>query len=398
MSKTVDKPVVTREEYMTRVRALLPAIKSRAGQIETLRRLPDETLAEMVDAGLFRALQPARWGGFELDPATFYEAVAEVGTVCASTAWIFGVVGVHDWHVALFPLEAQEEVWGKDGKVLIASSYAPIGRVHHVEGGFRLSGRWAFSSGIDTAEWVLTNSLVPEVDNPDRRHGYTFLLPKTDLQVVDDWHVAGLQGTGSKTFIADDIFIPAHRAIKLSDTRGLRTPGLDVNPSPLFRMPQMNVFLWAVSAPAAGAARGMLQLYKEQAAKRIGTNAKAPLLGDQFSHESLARAQSKVEAAAWRMHSDLDEMLRMAQAGSDFPFPDRSRFRWGAAYVVDESVGAADMLFEAAGGFAIQLDNPMQRLFRDIRVMRVHAANNVKRAAAAWGRAQLPMAEDDGTL
>ncbi|HEY4888502.1 MAG TPA: hypothetical protein VIJ58_07965, partial [Candidatus Dormibacteraeota bacterium] len=270
--------------------------------------------------------------------------------------------------------------------------------VHHTDGGFRLSGRWAFSSGIDTAEWVLTNSLVPEVDNPDRRHGYTFLLPKMDLQVVDDWHVAGLQGTGSKTFIADDVFIPEHRAIKLSDTRALRTPGLKVNPSPLFRIPQMNVFLWAVSAPAAGAARGMLQVFNDQAAKRVGTNARAPLLSDSFVHESMARAQAKVESAAWRMHRDLEEMLQMAEAGSDFPFADRSRFRWGAAYVVDESVAAADMLFEAAGGFAIQLDNPMQRLFRDIRVMRVHAANNVKRAAAAWGRAQLPMAEDDGTL
>jgi len=383
---------------MARVRALLPGIKERAGEIEKLRRLPDKTLAEMVDSGLFRALQPTRWGGYELDPATFYEAVAEVGTVCASTAWIFGVVGVHDWHVALFPLEAQEEVWGNDGKVLIASSYAPIGRVNHVSGGFRLSGRWAFSSGIDTAEWVLTNSLVPELDNPDRRHGYTFLLPKSDLQIVDDWHVAGLQGTGSKTFIADDIFVPEHHAIKISDTRALRTPGLEVNPSPLYRMPQMNVFLWAVSAPAAGAARGMLQLFNEQAAKRIGTNPKAPLLSDAFVHESMARAQSMVEAASWRMRTDLDEILRMAEAGSDFPFPDRSRFRWGAAYVVDESVRAADLLFEAAGGFAIQLDNPMQRMFRDIRVMRVHAANNVKRAAAAWGRARLPMAEDDGTL
>jgi 3-hydroxy-9,10-secoandrosta-1,3,5(10)-triene-9,17-dione monooxygenase len=160
----------------------------------------------------------------------------------------------------------------------------------------------------------------------------------------------------------------------------------------------MNIFLWAVSAPAVGAARGMLDLWREQGSKRVGTNPKAPLLGDHFAHENLARAAFKVDAAGWRLRRDNEEMLAMAEAGSPFPFEDRSRFRWGAAYAVDESVTAVDLLFEAAGGFAIQLDNPMQRIFRDAHAIRVHAANNVKRAAASYGRVQLPLAEDDGTL
>jgi len=389
---------VTREEFLDRARSLVPVLRERAAETERQRRVPQETIDDFVRHGLFRGLQPARWGGLEVAPATFYEAVATVASGCVSSGWVLGVVGVHDWHVGLFPLQTQEEIWGKDGKVLVASSYAPIGKVEHVEGGFRLSGRWSFSSGIDPSDWVLTNSLVPEVGNPERRHGYTFVFPKSDLEVIDDWYVAGLQGSGSKTFVAKDIFIPEHRAIRLSDTRGLRTPGLEVNPSPLFRIPQMNIFLWAVSAPAVGAARGMLDLWREQGAKRIGTNPKAPLLTDHFAHENLARAAFKVDAALWRLRRDNEEMLAMAESGSSFPFEDRSRFRWGAAYAVDESVTAIDLLFEAAGGFAIQLENPMQRIFRDAHAIRVHAANNVKRAAASYGRVQLPLAEDDGTL
>ena len=389
---------VTREEFLARARSLLPVLRERAPDAERQRRVPQETIEDLKRLGLIHGLQPRRWGGPEIDPATFYEAVAEVGTACVSSAWVMGVVGVHDWHIALFPLQLQEEIWGRDRSVLIASSYAPIGRVSHVEGGFRLSGRWSFSSGIDPSDWVITNSLVPEPDNPERRHGYTFVFPKSDLTVIDDWYVAGLQGSGSKTFVAEDIFIPEHRAIKLSDTRGLRTPGLEVNPSPLYRIPQMNIFLWAVSAPAVGAGRGMLELFREQGARRVGANLKAPLLTDHFAHENVARASFKVEAAWWRLRRDNEEMLEMARAGSPFPFPDRSRFRWGAAYAVDESVTAVDLLFEAAGGFAIQLDNPMQRIFRDVHTIRIHAANNVKRSAASYGRVQLPHWEDDGTI
>ena len=398
MSDITSPPKVTRDEFLARARSLLPRIRERAAETERLRRVPAETIQEMVELDLFRALQPARFGGLELEPATFYEAVAEIASACVSTGWVLGVVGVHDWHVALFPLEVQEEIWRDDPRVLIASSYAPIGKVVHVDGGFRLSGRWSFSSGVDPSDWIIINSIVPERDNPDRRHGYTFLFPKSDVTVVDDWYVAGLQGTGSKTFVADDIFIPEHRAIRLSDTRALATPGLAVHPSPLYRIPQMNIFLWAVSSPAVGAAKGALELWREQGAKRVGGNPKAPLLSDHFAHENLARAAFKQEAAAWRLRRDNEEMLAMAEAGSSFPFEDRSRLRWGAAYAVDESVTAIDLLFEAAGGFALQLDNPMQRFFRDAHAIRVHASNNVKRAAASYGRVQLPLAEDDGTL
>jgi 3-hydroxy-9,10-secoandrosta-1,3,5(10)-triene-9,17-dione monooxygenase len=152
-SSTSNEGTVTPEVYLERARALLPVLRERTARAEQLRRLPDETFADFQEAGLFRALQPKRYGGYELDPATFYEAVMDVGAVCGSSAWILGVIGVHNWHLAILPPQAQEDVWGEDSSVQLSTSLAPTGTVQRVDGGFRLSGRWSFSSGCDFCRW-----------------------------------------------------------------------------------------------------------------------------------------------------------------------------------------------------------------------------------------------------
>ena len=180
---------MTPETYLERVRALLPALRNRADHAERLRRLPEETFKDFQEAGLFRCLQSRRYGGYELDPGTFYQAVMEVGTVCGSSAWILGVVGVHNWHLGLFPPQAQDDVWGKDTSAQMSTSLAPTGVVERVDGGFRLRGRWSFSSGCDYCGWAMLGGLVPPAgaeDPPDMR---TFLVPRHDYAIDDNWHV-----------------------------------------------------------------------------------------------------------------------------------------------------------------------------------------------------------------
>src|SRR5437870_7838669 len=244
---------MTPDMYLQRVRALLPALRERADRAERLRRLPDETFADFQDAGLFRCLQPKRYGGFELDPGTLYQAVMEIGTVCGSTAWILGVVGVHNWHLGLFAPEAQEDVWGKDTSIQLSTSLAPTGTVERAPGGFRLSGRWSFSSGCDFCDWAVLGGIVPPKEDgapPDAR---TFLLPRSDYAIDDNWHVMGLCGSGSKDIVVEDAFVPEYRTHSYLDAFHLRNPGTAINNGPLYRLPFGLVFAYGLSAAATGA-------------------------------------------------------------------------------------------------------------------------------------------------
>jgi 3-hydroxy-9,10-secoandrosta-1,3,5(10)-triene-9,17-dione monooxygenase len=159
---------MTPEAYLDRVRALLPVLRERAPDAEKLRRLPEETFNDFQEAGLFRCIQPKRYEGYELDPETFYQAIIEVSAVCGSSGWILGVIGVHNWHMALFPPQAQEDVWGEDTSIQISTSLAPTGTVERVDGGFRLRGRWSFSSGCDYCRWAVSYRRSKPARRPTR--------------------------------------------------------------------------------------------------------------------------------------------------------------------------------------------------------------------------------------
>ncbi|MGZ6211287.1 MAG: acyl-CoA dehydrogenase family protein, partial [Candidatus Binataceae bacterium] len=215
------------DEYLERVRELIPAFRERTALTERTRRLPDESWADFQRAGLLRALQPARWGGFELHPSAFYRAVMEVGAACPSTGWVLGVLGVHSWQLAAFPERAQQEVWGADSTIQASSSYAPTGKIERVEGGFRVSGRWSFSSGCDFCHWVILGGSTRNPDGtPDAR---SYLLARSDYEIDDNWHVMGLNGSGSKDIVVSGAFVPEYRTHKFLDAYNRDNPGQAVN-------------------------------------------------------------------------------------------------------------------------------------------------------------------------
>jgi 3-hydroxy-9,10-secoandrosta-1,3,5(10)-triene-9,17-dione monooxygenase len=382
-------------QLIQRARDLAPALVARAEKTAAERRIPDETIADFKEAGLFRMLQPSRWGGFEVDPAVFFEVQMTIAAACPSSAWVLGLVGVHSWQMALFPLEAQHEVWGKDTSTLISSSYAPTGKIERVNGGFRVGGRWSFSSGSDHCQWVFLGGFVPnEVAGkpPEMR---TFLLPRSDYTIDDTWHVAGLRGTGSKDIVVKDAFVPEHRTHKLIDGYKRNSPGNEHNPAPLYKIPFGQIFVRSVSTSAIGIAEGALRAYVDQASKRIAASDASKVADDPATQTVAARAAATIDESRLVLFRDMEELMTLARAGQDMPIERRVRFRYNSARVVDRCADAVDELFSASGGRAIFTSTPILRFFLDIHAARGHYANNPEKPARNLGGVLLSLKNTD---
>ena len=379
---------MTPEEYLARVRSLLPAVRARTLHAERLRRLPDETFKDFQGAGLFRCLQPKRYEGYELDPGTFYQGVMDVGAVCGSSGWILAVIGVHNWHLALFPPQAQEDVWGTDTSVQVSTGLSPTGIVERVVGGFRLRGRWSFSSGCDYCHWAVVGGVVPPTNASDPPDVRTFLVPRRDYTIEDNWHVMGLCGTGSKDVVVAEAFVPEYRTHSYRDAFLLKNPGAAVNDGPLSRLPFGLVFANALAASAVGVAIGALEAFREQSKTRVNVRNQTRVAEDPFFHLRLAESAAEVDGARDRMLANFREMMRLASAGTEIPLTERARYRWDAAKAIDWSVRAVDRMFDASGGRGIFLDNPIQRAWRDVHAMRAHVANNPEKIASVFGRSE----------
>jgi 3-hydroxy-9,10-secoandrosta-1,3,5(10)-triene-9,17-dione monooxygenase len=389
---------VSADAFVERARALLPVLLQRAAQAEELRMLPPETVAEYHAADLFRALQPERHGGLELDPAVFFDAVILIGTVCASSAWVLSVLGVHSWHLGLFDARAQDDVWGADPHALICSSYATAGEVRRASGGYVLTGTWPFSSGSDYCQWAFLGGVAPPDPGvpapagddgrawPDIR---TFLVPMAQCTLVDNWFVAGLSGSGSKQIRVDGVFVPEYRTHRFLDVRSGLSPGLQRNSSALFRLPFGSLFCYAIAAPIIGAARGMYESLVAEGRDRAQGAFDRGRPEDVLLELRIARTVAQLDAASLQLRHNFAMMTAGIERGEPISMDTRSRCRWDAAHAAQVATECVDRVFGAAGGRAIFLSNPMQRAFRDAHAMRAHAFNNPDNAAQVMGRAEL---------
>src|SRR5690349_12263047 len=236
-----------------RARALIPRLAERAPATTAARNVPSETIAEYNDAGILRILQPRRFGGMQGRFSLFSRIVEELTYGCASSAWVYAVLAEHQWIIAQYPEQAQIDVWGEDPEAVAASSLAPREAARHVPGGWRLSGRYPFSSGCDYAHWAIIGAFLGEKGDP--RHIAYLLAPLAEVEIVDDWHVLGLAGTGSKSLALHDVFIPDHRCVMVSDLFVGTPPGAQVHPEyPVLRAPRG--FLVSYSLPPVAIALG----------------------------------------------------------------------------------------------------------------------------------------------
>ncbi|MBU6269506.1 MAG: flavin-dependent monooxygenase [Sphingomonadales bacterium] len=372
-----DDSVPTPEALIARARAMIPTLRSRAARCVAERDVPAESIAEFREAGFFRILQPRRWGGYEMHPNVFFEVQKALAEGCMSTGWMFGVVGCHPYELALFHDRAQQEVWGEDGAVLASSSYQPVGKVTHVEGGYRLSGRWGFSTGSVHCDWVVLGAMVPpkrEGDAPDMR---AFLLPRHDYTIDRDaWHVFGLQGTGSHDIIVDDVFVPDYRTHRAIDGFLCTNPGQQENDAPLFTLPWAQVFVRSVSTAAFGGARAALNAAIEIMQSRVSTNTGKAAKADPFLHAAIARAHAQILEMETTLRLTFDELMGHAERGTPIPIEKRALFAYNSSTVVRRLADMADDMMQLLGGRAIYMSSPIIQPWLDLNAGRAHVAND----------------------
>jgi 3-hydroxy-9,10-secoandrosta-1,3,5(10)-triene-9,17-dione monooxygenase len=377
--------MTTSQAVLDGVRDLLPSFRERADDCERLRVVPESSVKELEETGFFRLLQPRRFDGLEADPVDFYTAVRDIASACGSTGWISSVIGVHPWQVALFADEAQQAVWGSDTSTRLSSSYAPTGKAVQADGGFRLSGKWSFSSGCDHCQWVLLGGLVFDSEGQvvDFR---TFMVPRVDYQIVDVWNVVGLSGTGSNDIVVEDVFVPEAFTLSMSDTGRCVGPGQAQNTSDLYKLPFHSIFTNTITTPIIGMARGAYAEHVEMQRSRT----RAAYLGekaslDPFAAVRIARAASEIDAAWALLVSNIRELQSFVASGEKIPLAARLKVRRDQVLGSQRAIDAIDALFEASGGRALANGTYLQRAWRDAHAGRVHAANDPERALQLYG-------------
>jgi 3-hydroxy-9,10-secoandrosta-1,3,5(10)-triene-9,17-dione monooxygenase len=354
---------------------MIPVLVDRVPELRALRRIPDQTIADLRQARFFDLLRPKAWNGLEIHPGTFFRVQTQVARGCPSTAWVMGVLSVHAWQLALFAPQAQQDVWGADPHALISSSYAPTGKIEPVEGGYRVSGKWSFSSGSDHCSWVFLGGLVPPREPHHKPQMRTFLLPRADYTIEDNWNVIGLEGTGSKNIIVSGAFVPEHRTHKFTDGFSGKSPGLKVNTAPLFKLPFGQVFVRSVSTSIIGVLEGALEAYIETARSRIAASNQKKVSLDPVSQMVCAHARATLDEINLVLQRSFSELMDAAQEGRTLTVERRSQFRYESARAVDRCTEAVDQLFTASGGRSIFVDSDIGRFFRDAHAIRAHFAN-----------------------
>ncbi|CAH0142625.1 p-hydroxyphenylacetate 3-hydroxylase, oxygenase component [Pseudomonas sp. Bi70] len=373
--------------------AILPAIAANASRAEQARTVPEENIALLKGIGMHRAFQPKAYGGLEISLPEFADCVAALAGACASTAWAFSLLCTHSHQMALFSKQLQDEVWGENRDATASSSIAPFGKVEEVEEGVIFNGEMGWSSGSDHAEWAIVGC---RRQNGEGGQDYCFaVLPRSDYEIRDDWFAAGMKGSGTKTLVIKDAFVPNHRIQKAKDMMEGKSAGFGLYPdSKVFYAPYRPYFASGFAAVSLGVAERMLEAYKEKTKNRVraytgvnvGTATPALMRLAESTHQ-VAAARAFLEKT-WAEHAEHSALHQ---------YPSRETlafWRTNQAYAVKMCIEAVDRLFAAAGGTAWFESNEMQRLFRDSHMTGAHAYTDYDVCAQILGRELMGLEPD----
>lgn len=363
--RTISRPAL--DELVSRAAALRPVLAERAAATERNRRVSSETTRLLADNGLLTMCQPARFGGFEYGPSAMLRVGYELGQACGSTAWCAALANCNAWFGSYWSLQAQDDVWGERPENLLAAPLAPVGKCAPVVGGYHVWGRWPFASNCENSDWSVISAVIPEHDGRPSGPGW-FLTPMSTLQIDQDtWHMAGLQGSGSKTIYADEpIFVPAHRMVRISDVIGLTTPGAAIEGNVLAHFGWSTFGATALVAPLLGMARGALDWFIDNMRTKMRPGASTNAAESPFTQVRAGRSAVAIDAALNLLLSDLQEAEALVFAGGALDAAQRIRIRRDFGFATRTAVEVVNELFEGAGASSAELSKPIQRFWRDV--------------------------------
>jgi len=372
-------------ELIDALKSLAPMLSEHAAQAKRQRKPVDEVMQAIEDTGAYRWFVPKKYGGYEYSLSGFMEVGLALGEGCTSHAWVTTFCMEHNWLLSLYDQAAQDDIFGKHPYIIAPGSLAPNGKATPVGDGYRVSGRWQWGTGVMHANWVMAGVLTPVAGREAPMLGM-YVLPVEEVQIVDTWHVEGMVGTGSNDIVIDDVFVPEHRLVDLSLIVDGTSPGSKLHDSPIYRMPMLPVLGLTATAPLVGAARNAVSLFEERMQGRTvyGTNSKQ---GER------ALAQSRLAHARVEMDSIVNQLFHIAREVEDWgergepcPEMDRARLRVDIGHVVRRSRNVVRDVVEACGASAHFLDNPLQRILRDLNTASCHTVFDLDVSTEVYGR------------
>lgn len=382
-------PSITHAEAVARAKKIGEVVARNAAAVEKLRRLPPENVEAMVQSDLIGLIIPKERGGYGIDSWMMVaDAVAEVGRVCGASGWCFDLLIHHHWVLGMFPGPAQDLVHKTDPRAKIGTSFMPGGRATPAPGGFRITGEWSYSSGVDHSDWAILGAIVPSADGakgpPDIRF---FLFGPGEFTVKDTWNAMGLKGSGSNNVVVKDVFVREEHALSMADFASGHSPGTKVNHGVMFREPGFVAFSFGIFCPMIAIARGALDCFTDFARNRTAGLGRDPILQLYNAQRTIGEAAAEIDAS-YLLAKDNDEKLRLGlPAGEADAVAIRRNFTLSSRL----AMRAVDRLFELTGARGIMEENPIQRFWRDVHAAGNHVAWGVDNAYAGAGAHALGM-------
>ncbi|HXO03282.1 MAG TPA: acyl-CoA dehydrogenase family protein [Stellaceae bacterium] len=377
---------------LERARTMIPRLTQRAASCTAARTVPAETIAEYHEAGILRILQPRRFGGLQGRFSLFSRIVEELTYGCASSAWVYAVLAEHQWIIAQYPEQAQIDVWGDYPLAVASSSLAPRAAAKKVAGGWRLSGKFPFSSGCDHAQWAILGAFLGQAGDP---HSVAYLLvPLADIEIVDDWQVLGLAGTGSKSLALHDVFVPEHRCVMVADLFAGTPPGAELYPDyPVVRAPRGFLVSYSLPPVAIALGRRALDLVCRDLSTRISRGV-AKMADSEVVQMVIGEAAAAIDSATLSLHHGRDFSTDAVSSGRRITAAEALRARRDMVYAQHQVGWAMERLCELSGARWVYDSDPLQEMRRDVMTIVTHHAASRSAAYAPYGQMLLNRAND----